>query len=70
MPSDCNGVSWFQQIFEKVKNLPLKSEYFHFTVSTRTSLTTFWLPISVSVEPSRTILAIDTSEPRFKTYRG
>ena len=33
MPSDCNGVSCFQQIFEKNLDLPLKFGYFHFSVS-------------------------------------
>ena len=44
------------------KNLPLKFGYFHFSV------TASWLPSFVSAEPSRTILLIDRSEPRFKNH--
>ena len=56
--------------WKTLKNLPLKFEYFHFTVSSSTSLTTFWLPIFVFAEPSQTILVIDTSEPRFERHTG
>ena len=53
MPSDCTGVSCFQQILEKnTKNLPLKFGYFDFSVSSSTFLTAFWLPIYVSAKPS------------------
>ena len=71
MPSDCNGLSCFQQIFEKkTQNLPLKFGYFHFSVSSSTFLTAFWPAIFVSAEPSKTILSIDRSEPRFKSQTG
>ena len=66
MPSDCNGVSCFQQISGK----NLKFGYFHFSVSSSTFLTAFSLPFFVSVEPSRTILSIDRSEPRFESHTG
>ena len=48
----------------------MKFGYFHFSVSSITFITTFWQPIFVSVEPSRTILSIDRSEPRFESYAG
>ena len=68
MPSDCNGVSCFQQISEKkTQNLPLKFGYFHVSVSS-TTLTTFWLPIFVSAKPNRFILLIDRSEPKFESH--
>ena len=66
MPSDCNGVSCFQQISGK----NLKFGYFHFSVSSSTFLTAFSLPLFVSAEPSQTILSIDRSEPRFESYAG
>ena len=31
-------------------------------------MTASWLPIFVSAEPSRTILSIDRSEPRFESH--
>ena len=62
MPSNCNGVSCFQQIFEK------SFGYFQFSVSSSTFLTASWLPIFVSVKPSRTILSIDRSEPKFENH--
>ena len=34
------------------------------------ALTAFWLPLFVSAEPSRTILMIDRSEPRFESHTG
>ena len=52
------------------QNLPLNFGYFHFSVSSRTFLTESWLPIFVSAEPSRTILSIDRSEPRFESRTG
>ena len=64
MPSDCNSV--INRFFKKTKNLPLTFGYFHFSVSSSTFLTAFWLPIFVSAEPSQTILSIDKSEPRFE----
>ena len=33
-------------------------------------MTAFWLPLFVSAEPSRTILMIDRSEPRFESHTG
>ena len=33
-------------------------------------MTAFWLPIFVSAKPSRTILLIDRSEPRFEGHIG
>ena len=33
-------------------------------------MTASWLPIFVSAEPSRTILSIDRSEPRFESHAG
>ena len=66
MPSDCNGVSCFQQIFEKKLRIHLwSSGVFTFLW---TSLAAFWLPIFLSAEPSRTILSIDRSEPRFERH--
>ena len=55
---------------KKTKNLALKFGYFHFSVSSSTFLTAFWLPLFVSAEPSRTILSIDRSEPRFESHTG
>ena len=56
------------KFLKKTKNLPLKFEYFHFSVSSSTFLTPFWLPLFVSAEPSQTILSIDISEPRFESH--
>ena len=75
MPSDCNVVSCFQQNFEKkiwnfFQNLPLKFRYFHFSVSSSTFMTASWLPIFVSAGPSRAVLSIDRSEPRFESHTG
>ena len=53
-----------------LKDLTLKFDYFHFSVSSSTFLTAFWLPLFVSAKPSWTILSIDRSEPRFKSYTG
>ena len=39
-------------------------------VSSSTFLTAFWLLIFVSAEPSRAILSIDRSEPRFESHTG
>ena len=69
MPDDCNDVSCFKQNSKKKLNLPLKFGYFHFSMSSST-LTASWLSIFVSAEPSRTILAIDRFEPRFKRPTG
>ena len=69
MPSSCNSVSCFQQIFEEKKTL-LKFGYFHFSVSSSTFLTASWLPIFKSVKSSRTTLSIDRSEPRFESNTG
>ena len=55
---------------KKKKNLPLNFGYFHFSVSSSTFLTESWLPIFVSAEPSRTILSVDRSEPRFESRTG
>ena len=52
------------------QNLPLKFGYFHFSVSSSTFMTASWLQIFVSAKPSRTILLIDRSEPRFKSHTG
>ena len=68
MPSNCNGVSCFQHIFEKNIEVRLKFGYFHFCVSSSTFLTASWLPIFVSAEPSWTILSIDRSEPKLKSH--
>ena len=64
MPSDCDGVSCFLQNFEK------NFGYFHFSVSSSTFMAASWLPIFVSAEPSRTVLSIDRSEPRFESHSG
>ena len=53
---------------KKTYNLPLKFGYFHFSVSSGTFMTASWLPIFVSAEPSRTMLSIDRSEPRFESH--
>ena len=66
MLCDCNGVSCFQQIFEK----KLKFGYFHFSVSSSTFMTASWLPVLVSAKPSQTILSIDRSEPIFESHTG
>ena len=39
-------------------------------MSSSTFLATFWQPIFVSAESSRTILSIDRSEPRFESHTG
>ena len=39
-------------------------------MSCTTFLTAFWLLLFVSAEPSRTILLIDRSEPRFESHTG
>ena len=56
--------------FLKTYNLPVKFGYFHFYVSSSTFLTASWVLIFVSVEPSRTILSINRSEPRFESHTG
>ena len=58
------------RFLKKTQNLPLKFGYFHFSVSSSTFMTASWLPIFVLPEPSRTILSIDRSEPRFKSHTG
>ena len=70
MPSDCNGVSCYQQVYEKTKNLHLKCGYFHFSMSSSTFLTVSWLPNFVLAKPNRTTLSIDRSEPRFECHAG
>ena len=71
MPSNCNSVSCFQQIFQKKnKNLPLKFGYFHISVSFSTFWTGSWLLIFVSAETSRTIISTDRSEPRLEIHTG
>ena len=59
-----------KSFLKKTYNLLLKFGYFHFSVSSSTFLTAFWLPLFVSAEPSRTILSIDRSEPRFESQTG
>ena len=49
-------------------NLPLRFGYFHFSVISSIFLAVSWLPNFVSAEPSRTILSIDRSEPRFDSH--
>ena len=66
MPSDCNDVSCFQQIFGQ--NLKFTSEGWVFSLYWE--LTAFWLLIFVSPEPSRSILLIDRSEPIFESHAG
>ena len=66
MPSNCNDVSCFQQIFEK--NLEFTAEGWVFSLFCE--LTAFWLLIFVSTEPSRSILLIDRSESRFESHAG
>ena len=71
MPSDCNVLSCFQQIFENLpSNLPLNFGYFHFFVSSSTFLMTSWLLTFMSAEPSETILLIDRYETRFESHTG
>ena len=68
MPSNCNGLSFFQEIFEKkTLNLPLKFGCFQFSMSYSTFLTSSWTLIFESGKPSRTILLTDRSEPRFES---
>ena len=72
MPSDCNGVYiMFLTDFWK-KNLECTSEFWVFSLfcDFSTFLTVLWLLIFVSAEPSRTILSIDGSEPRFQHCTG
>ena len=52
------------RLLKKTQNLPLKFGYFHFSLSSSTSLTAFQLPIFL------TILSIHRSEPRFKRHTG
>ena len=40
------------------------------SVSSSTFLTASWLPIFLSAGPSRAILSIDRSEPRFESHTG
>ena len=70
MHSNCNGVSCFQQIFEKKLKIYLWSLGIFTFVSSSTFLTAFWPLIFVSAEPSRAILSIDRSEPRFESHTG
>ena len=58
------------RFLKKSQNLPLKFGYFHVSVSSSTSMTPSWLLFFVSAEPSRNILWIDRSEPRFENYTG
>ena len=58
------------RFLKNTKNLPLKFGYFHFSMSSSTFLTAFWLPFFVSAEPSRTILSIDRSVSSFKSHTG
>ena len=44
--------------------------YSYFSVSSSALLTATWLSTFLSTEPSRTILWIDSSEPRFKSHAG
>ena len=68
MSSNCNGVSCFPQIVEK--NLEFTSEVWvtHFSVSSSTFMTAFWLPLFMLAKPSQTILTIDRSLPRFESH--
>ena len=66
MPGDCNDVSCFQHISKKKLEFTSEVGYFHFFVSSSTSLTASWLVTFVSAESSRTVLLIDRSEPRFE----
>ena len=70
MPRDYDDVSCFQQISKKSWNLPLKFGYFHFSLSSSTSLTISWLAIFVSPKSSQTISLIGRSEPRFESCTG
>ena len=58
------------RFLKRTSNSPLKFDYFHFSMSSSTFLTASWLPISLSAEPSRTILSIDRSEPRSESHTG
>ena len=60
----------FNRCLKKIQNLPLKFGYFHFSVSSSTFLTAFWLLFFKSVKPSQTIFSIDRSEPRFESHTG
>ena len=70
----CEDFSWLEYImfptdFLKKKIELLKFGYFHFSVSSST-LTASWQSILVSGKPSRTILLIDRSKPRFESHTG
>ena len=65
MPSDRNGASYFQQVFEK--NLEFTSEVWVFSLFCEFQ---HLLDSILAAEPSRTILSIDRSEPRFERHTG
>ena len=57
------------KFLKKKLNLPLSFGYFHFSMSSNAFLAAPWLSIFVSVEPSRTTLSIDRSEPRLEVMQ-
>ena len=69
MPSDSNGISCFQQNFEKNLELPLKFQFFTFLWVLAPSWQNFGCQF-VSAKPGWTILLIDRSEPRFEIRTG
>ena len=66
MLRNCNGVSCFQQIFEKKK---LRIYLWVLGIFNFLSVIA-WLPVFVSAEPTRTILSIGRSESRFESHPG
>ena len=71
MPSDCNGLSCFQQIFEKKLRIYLWNlGLFTFLWVVAPSWQDLCCRFFVSAEPNRTILSIHRSEPRSKVIQG
>ena len=58
------------RFLKKFQDLSQKSGYFNFSVSSSSFLTASSVPNFVSAKPSRTILSIDRSEPRFESQTG
>ena len=56
--------------WKKNQDLSQKSGYFNFSVSSSSFLAAFSVSNFVSAEPSRTVLSIDRSEPRFESQTG
>ena len=68
MFTGCSDMSCLHQ--RKNGQLPLKFGYFYFSVSFSAFLTACWLSNIIFSEPSRTLLWIDRSGPRFQICAG